>query len=64
MVEAIQEAGVAAVSVHGRTMEQRYKKAADWGLVSQVAAASSLPLIGNGDIITHQEVSSWYYRHQ
>ena len=37
-------------------MEQRYKKAADWELVQQVAAQHSVPLVGNGDVLTHYEV--------
>ena len=36
-------------------MEQRYKKAADWGLVQQVAAQHGVPLVGNGDVLTHYE---------
>lgn len=36
-------------------MEQRYKKPADWGRVQDVAAAHAVPLIGNGDILTHYE---------
>lgn len=34
----------------------RYKKPADWGLVGDVARTNSVPVIGNGDIITHFEV--------
>jgi tRNA-dihydrouridine synthase len=35
----------------------RYKKAADWQLISDIVAASSLPIIGNGDILTHYEAA-------
>lgn len=35
----------------------RYKKAADWQLISEIVAASSLPIIGNGDILTHYEAA-------
>lgn len=56
MVGLLEQAGAAAVTVHGRTMEQRYKKAADWELVQQVAAQHSVPLVGNGDVLTHYEV--------
>eukprot|EP00854_Cymbomonas_tetramitiformis_P007884 gene7884-9361_t len=48
-------AGAVAVTVHGRTMEQRYRKPADWALIEQVAAAVSIPVVGNGDILTHYE---------
>ncbi len=36
-------------------MEQRYKKPADWGLIERVAAARAVPVIGNGDVLTHYE---------
>lgn len=36
---------------------QRYKKPADWGMVEQVAAQHSVPIIGNGDILTHYEAA-------
>lgn len=61
VVRLLHQAGTAAVMVHGRTMEQRYKKAADWGLISQLVAQqdSSPPqhIIGNGDILTHYEAA-------
>jgi tRNA-dihydrouridine synthase 3 len=56
ITEALQEAGVAAVCVHGRTMEQRYKRPADWALIQQVAQDKSVPIIGNGDVLTYYEV--------
>eukprot|EP00877_Chromochloris_zofingiensis_P007906 jgi/Chrzof1/3369/Cz12g22180.t1 len=55
VVSLLQAAGAAAVSIHGRTMEQRYKKAADWHVISQVASSHTVPVIGNGDILTHYE---------
>eukprot|EP01025_Chloroclados_australasicus_P057716 TRINITY_DN72090_c0_g1_i1.p1 TRINITY_DN72090_c0_g1~~TRINITY_DN72090_c0_g1_i1.p1 ORF type:complete len:388 (+),score=30.57 TRINITY_DN72090_c0_g1_i1:121-1164(+) len=55
IVEGLYRAGAAAVSIHGRTMEQRYKKPADWQLISQVASQVPLPIIGNEDILTHYE---------
>lgn len=56
VVAAIQNAGASAVLIHGRTQEQRYNKAADWPLISRVATASDIPIIGNGDILTLFEV--------
>ena len=55
-VAALHAAGAAAVTVHGRTAEQRYKRPADWGAVAAVAAAGSGPVIGNGDLLTFYEV--------
>ena len=53
----MQNAGAAAVTIHGRTMEQRYKRAADWGLVQQAADHLTVPVIGNGDVLTYYEVT-------
>ncbi|GAB4817554.1 hypothetical protein N2152v2_004600 [Parachlorella kessleri] len=54
-VKLLGSTGAAAVTVHGRTMEQRYKKPADWNLISTTANAAAIPVIGNGDILTYYE---------
>jgi len=50
-----EEAGVAAITVHGRTREQRYTRAADWDLIGQVVQARGVPVAGNGDVLTWYE---------
>jgi nifR3 family TIM-barrel protein len=46
----LQELGVEALAVHGRTKEQGYSGEAHWGWIGKVAAAVDIPVIGNGDV--------------
>jgi tRNA-dihydrouridine synthase 3 len=55
VARACEEGGADAIAIHGRTREQRYSKAADWDLIGRVAAERGVPVIGNGDILTHYE---------
>src|SRR6266849_1238404 len=51
------EAGIAALTVHGRTRAQGYAGAADWNVIGEVASAISIPVIGNGDLTTAADVA-------
>jgi tRNA-dihydrouridine synthase B len=46
----LEEAGIAAIAVHGRTRAQGYSGVADWNAIGEVAAAVRLPVLGNGDL--------------
>lgn len=51
-----QESGASAVAVHGRTREQYYQGVANWDIIRQVKEAVAIPVIGNGDITSGQDV--------
>lgn len=56
LIPEIFSSGAAAVSLHGRTRQQRYSKLADWNYIKKcVASAGDKPVIGNGDIYTFEE---------
>ncbi|MBB6669604.1 tRNA dihydrouridine synthase DusB [Cohnella nanjingensis] len=53
--QAVERAGGAAVSVHGRTREQLYTGHANWDIIRDVKQAVSIPVIGNGDVFSPED---------
>jgi tRNA-dihydrouridine synthase 3 len=58
VARAAVDGGAAAIVVHGRTRDARYRTAADWNAVGEVAAAVPVPVVGNGDLLFPHDVAA------
>ena len=56
LAKMAEDAGAAAVAVHGRTAAQSYSGSADWDLVAEIADTLTIPVFGSGDCIEPLEV--------
>jgi nifR3 family TIM-barrel protein len=52
----LEDCGIQAIAVHGRTKEQGYSGVADWDVIAEVARSVRVPVIGNGDLATARDV--------
>ncbi len=64
VVRVASDAGVSWVAIHGRTRAQGYQGRADWEFIGNVKAKSSLPILGNGDLMTAQSAWEAYHTYQ
>ena len=56
LAKRVEDAGAAAVAVHGRTAAQSYSGSSDWTLISQVAESVNIPVFGSGDCIEPKQI--------
>ena len=56
----VEQAGAAAIAVHGRTRQQYYAPPADWEIIAKVKQAVSVPVIGNGDVDSAETAAAMY----
>jgi tRNA-dihydrouridine synthase B len=59
---AMEAAGAAAMTVHGRTRDQFYRGAADWDVIADVKAAVAVPVIGSGDVFSAHDAKAMFER--
>ncbi len=65
LAERLQDAGIAALTIHGRTRAQVYKGDADWTLIGEVKRnpRMKIPIIGNGDVNSPQRAKEMFERY-
>ena len=56
LARLVEDAGAAAVAVHGRTAEQSYSGSADWDIVAAIADALTIPVFGSGDCVEPDQI--------
>ena len=65
LAEQLQDCGIQALTIHGRTRSQMYTGEADWTLIGEVKnnPRMKIPIIGNGDITTPEKLVEYYNRY-
>jgi nifR3 family TIM-barrel protein len=56
LAKMVEDAGAAAIAVHGRTAEQSYSGFADWTIVAEIAKHLSIPVFGSGDCVEPEQI--------
>ena len=65
LAEQLQDCGIKALTIHGRTRSQMYNGEADWTLIGEVKnnPRMTIPIIGNGDITSAEKLAEYYGRY-
>lgn len=65
LAEKLQDCGIQALTIHGRTRSQMYNGEADWTLIGEVKnnPRMTIPIIGNGDITSAEKLAEFYDRY-
>ena len=65
LAEQLQDCGIQALTIHGRTRSQMYNGEADWTLIGEVKnnPRMTIPIIGNGDITSAEKLAEYYDRY-
>ncbi|MCL2550127.1 MAG: tRNA-dihydrouridine synthase family protein, partial [Methanimicrococcus sp.] len=58
LAKSIEDAGAAALTVHGRTRDQMYSGKAEWGVVAEIKKELSIPVVLNGDILDEKSLQA------
>src|SRR5881398_3680661 len=56
LAKMVEDAGAAAIAVHGRTAAQSYSGTADWDLVADIAERLAIPVFGSGDCLEPEQI--------
>jgi len=56
LAKMVEDAGAAAIAVHGRTAEQSYSGFADWDIVAAIAERLTIPVFGSGDCVEPEQI--------
>src|SRR5438876_1619181 len=56
LARMVEDAGAAAIAVHGRTAAQSYSGSADWDLVARIAGDLTIPVFGSGDCVEPEQI--------
>ncbi|HUH32445.1 MAG TPA: tRNA dihydrouridine synthase DusB [Daejeonella sp.] len=61
VAERLQDIGIQALTIHGRTRAQMYKGSADWSMIREIKRNPRIriPIFGNGDVVSVEQAANW-----